>query len=266
MTDPLVAVSDLVVAYPGPSVHPFGRDRSTPVVHGVSLELRAGEVLALVGESGSGKSTVARAIMGLLEAQSGSVRFAGRELRGINRRGREERRALQMIFQDPGSSLNPRMRVGSIVSEGWRAHPSMVPEGGVRAGVRELLDQVGLATELVARKPGALSGGQRQRVSIARALALRPEVLVCDEAVSALDVSVQSQILRLLLDLRDQTGVAILFITHDLAVVRQIADRVAVMRAGELVEVAAVDEIFASPRHEYTAALLDAAWELEGAR
>lgn len=265
MTEPVISVRDLTVEYPVPAEGLFRRRGVHRAVDGVSLDLRDGEILALVGESGSGKSTVARTVMGLIEPAAGSVELDGVTLPRIARRAAEQRRAVQMVFQDPGSSLDPRMSVGRIVAEGWGAHPLVAPAAGRVAGVAELLEQVGLDPMVAKRRPGALSGGQRQRVSIARALALRPRVLVCDEAVSALDVSVQSQILRLLLDLRDRDGIALLFITHDLAVVRQIADRVAVMRRGELVELAPADELFAAPAHEYTKALLDAALELEGA-
>ncbi len=170
-----------------------------------------------------------------------------------------------MVFQDPRSSLNPRLTVGRIVAEGWEAHPSAAPDGDRAAAVRTLLDQVGLDATVIDRRPAELSGGQCQRVSIARALALRPRLLVCDEAVSALDVSVQAQILRLLVDLRERYDLSILFITHDLGVVRQIAHRVAVMRRGELVETGDTETLFAEPRHPYTRELLDAALDIEGA-
>jgi len=266
MTESVLTVDDLSVVYPGPRGPLFSRRTMRTAVAEVSFDVREREILALVGESGSGKSTIARAVMGLREPAGGRIEFRGHELRGIDRREPAMRRAIQMVFQDPGSSLNPRMPVDAIVSEGWRVHRSLVPAEGPKAGVAQLLTQVGLDPAVASRRPGALSGGQRQRVSIARALALEPQLLVCDEAVSALDVSVQSQILRLLLDLRDARGLSLLFITHDLAVVRQIADRVAVMRQGELVEVAPAEDLFTAPSHEYTTALLGAALELEGAQ
>jgi len=266
MTESVLTVDGLSVVYPGPRERVFRRRTMRTAVSDVSFDVREREILALVGESGSGKSTIARAVMGLRKPAGGRIAFRGHELVGIDGREPAMRRAIQMVFQDPGSSLNPRMPVGAIVSEGWRVHRSLIPAEGTKAGVAQLLTQVGLDPAVASRRPGALSGGQRQRVSIARALALEPELLVCDEAVSALDVSVQSQILRLLLDLRDARGLSLLFITHDLAVVRQIADRVAVMRQGELVEVAPAEALFTAPSHDYTAALLGAALELEGAQ
>ncbi|MDB5188394.1 MAG: hypothetical protein JWO50_914, partial [Candidatus Kaiserbacteria bacterium] len=178
------------------------------------------------------------------------------------RRTSAQRRDIQMVFQDPRSSLNPRMSVESIISEAWRAHPEAAPSGSRRQAVLDLLDQVGLPSGILGRRPGQLSGGQCQRVSIARALALSPHLIVCDEAVSALDVSVQAQILQLLSDLRKAHGLSLLFITHDLGVVRQIADRCAVMHNGELVETGPTDEIFTSPRDPYTIELLDAALDI----
>ncbi len=168
-----------------------------------------------------------------------------------------------MVFQDPRSSLNPRMTAGAIIREAWQAHPDAAPNGNQRDAVRALLDEVGLDGGVAERRPTELSGGQCQRVSIARALALRPRLLVCDEAVSALDVSVQAQILRLLVDLRHEHGLSLLFISHDLGVVRQIADRIAVMRSGEIVETAGTEDLYRTPQHPYTRMLLDAALDLE---
>ncbi|GAA5179305.1 hypothetical protein GCM10023322_08910 [Rugosimonospora acidiphila] len=259
----LLDVDDLRVAYGRPK-RPW-RPGGTRVdaVAGVSLRVGRHETLALVGESGSGKTTVARCVVGLIRQRSGAIVFDGQRLGAGARRPAALRRAIQMVFQDPRSSLNPRMTVGRIVAEGWQAHPSVAPPGDRRSAVRALLDQVGLDATVLDRRPSQLSGGQCQRVSIARALALKPRLLVCDEAVSALDVSVQTQILRLLSDLRDQRGLSVLFITHDLGVVRQIADRVAVMRRGELVESGETEQLFASPQHPYTQELLDAALDLD---
>jgi oligopeptide/dipeptide ABC transporter ATP-binding protein len=252
---PLLAVRDLSVEFGDAA------DR-VRAVDCVDLELRAGETLALVGESGCGKSTLARAVAGLAPVVEGSIRFAGRELVGLSRRAsRSQRRRLQMIFQDPESSLNPRMTAASMVSEALRLRRSGEESSDGRsledAGVR-LMGQVGIDPALRNRYPHEFSGGQRQRVAIARALAMAPDLLLCDEVTSALDVSVQAQILNLLRDLQSDLGLALLFITHDMGVVRQMADRVAVMYAGRIVEQRASDALFATPAHPYTQALLAA--------
>ena len=263
MSDSTLEVSDLVVD--------FGRRRrknSAPArkaVDGVSFSLLPNETLALVGESGSGKTTVARSVVGLQRHNSGSIVYDGSELGPITRRSAGTKREMQMVFQDPRSSLNPRMTVRAIIQEVWRAHPSVAPTGDREEALAALLDDVGLDSSVADRRANALSGGQCQRVSIARALAMRPSVLVCDEAVSALDVSVQAQILRLLIDVKQEHGLSLLFISHDLGVVRQIADRVAVMRHGKIVEFGDAEQIFAQPGHEYTRELLDAALDLAGA-
>jgi ABC-type glutathione transport system ATPase component len=242
----------------------YGR-RGPAAVAGVDLDVGPRESVALVGESGSGKTTVARAVVGLVGAGRGTISFDGTRLGRIRSRPSALQRAIQLVFQDPRSSLNPRLTAGAIVREAWLTHPAVAPPGDHRRAVRELLAEVGLEESVVDRRPAALSGGQCQRVSIARALALRPRLLVCDEAVSALDVSVQAQILRLLVDLRREHDLSLLFISHDLGVVRQIADRVAVMRHGELVEQADAEALFERPQHPYTRELLDAALDLEGA-
>ena len=228
-------------------------------VDGVSLELRRGETLGIVGESGSGKSTLGRLILCLEEPTGGSILFDGRELASL--KGRELldfRRRVQAVFQDPFASLNPRMTVFEIVSEPWTIHRDVVPRGEWRARVGELLEQVGLKPEHAQRWPHQFSGGQRQRIAIARALALQPEIVVCDEAVSALDVSIQGQIIELLAQLRDRFGLSYIFIAHDLPVVRTIADRVAVMQRGKIVETGTCEDIFLRPQHPYTQALLAA--------
>jgi oligopeptide/dipeptide ABC transporter ATP-binding protein len=224
-------------------------------VDGVDLELARGETLGLVGESGCGKSTLGRCIVGLEEPTAGEVRFAGEPLGA--RRTAAQRRRIQMVFQDPYSSLNPRMTVRQTLSELLRVH-NLVPRNRIDARCRELLDLVGLGARALDAHPRQFSGGQRQRVSIARALALEPEVLVADEPVSALDVSVQATVLNLIEDLQSELHLTVLLIAHNMAVVRHVCDRVAVMYLGRIVEVAPVGELFAGARHPYTQGLLRA--------
>ncbi|MCD7110852.1 ABC transporter ATP-binding protein [Rhizobium sp. DKSPLA3] len=226
---------------------------------GVSFDLMPGETLAVVGESGSGKSTLARILLRLDEPTSGSALWKGRDLFQM---GAAElyklRRDLQMVFQDPTQSLNPRMTVYQLVSEAWVIHPDILPKAKWRARVAELLVQVGLGPEHMGRYPHQFSGGQRQRIAIARALALEPQLIICDEAVSALDVSVQAQVIALLDNLRKTMGIAFIFIAHDLPVVRDFADHVMVMQNGKVVELGTVREVFETPREAYTQALLAA--------
>ncbi len=224
-------------------------------VDGVDLELRRGEALALVGESGSGKSTFALALAGLRQADAGEIRFEDRTLPA--RRARADQRRIQMVFQDPYSSLNPRLTVGSMLAELLKVH-HVVPHERIAEYSKELLTLVGLGEDALRAYPRQFSGGQRQRVAIARALALRPDVLVADEPVSALDVSVQATILNLLRDLRAELGLTLLLISHNLAVVRHLCDRVAVMYLGRIVEVAPTEQLFSDPRHPYTRGLLAA--------
>ena len=225
-------------------------------VDGVTLELARGRTLALVGESGCGKTTVGKAILQLIKHSGGSVRLDGRELCGLAKKAlRPLRRRMQMIFQDPFASLNPRLSVGEIISEGIKA---LAPQGGSAAAISALLRQVGLDEDAAQRYPHEFSGGQRQRIAIARVLAVQPELIVCDEPTSALDVSVQAQILNLLKSLQDDLGLAYLFITHNFAVVEYLANEVAVMYLGRIVERGSVDEVLRSPRHPYTRALLSA--------
>jgi oligopeptide/dipeptide ABC transporter ATP-binding protein len=221
---------------------------------GVDLELRRGEILALVGESGSGKSTLAKILVGSTLPTEGEVRVGDGGLRG--RRDRESSRRVQMVFQDPYSSLNPRLTVGRMLSELLLLH-KIVPRREVRAESVRLLNLVGLEEEVLSAYPSQFSGGQRQRLAIARALAVRPDVLIADEPVSALDVSVQATILELFSSLRAELGLSILFIAHNLAVVQHLADRVAVMYLGRIVELADTAELFRHPRHPYTRALID---------
>jgi len=227
-------------------------------VDGISFDVAERQTLGLVGESGCGKTTAGRAILRLVEPTAGDVIFDGRNLLRLNRRElRRERANLQIIFQDPYSSLNPRMTAGEIVGEGLKVH-GLATGRELRRRVEEILERVGLAAEHYDRYPHEFSGGQRQRIGIARALALEPRFIVCDEPVSALDVSIQAQIINLLADLQEEYGISYLFIAHDLAVVRHISDRVAVMYMGKIVEIGARDEIFERPQHPYTVALLSA--------
>ncbi|MGE5338079.1 MAG: ABC transporter ATP-binding protein [Gemmatimonadota bacterium] len=233
-------------------------------VDGVSFEIRRGETLALVGESGCGKSTVARLLVGLYQPTRGEIEFFGHNLREISAgSGRELRQKLQMIFQDPYASLNPRWRVADIIAEPLRTHGLLQDRRAVEERVDELLTQVRLAPADRDKYPHQFSGGQRQRISIARALATHPEFLVCDEPTSALDVSVQAQVLNLMKDLQRALGLTYLFISHNLAVVHHISDRVGVMYLGRIVELAGKRSIFATPRHPYTRMLLDAIPDLE---
>jgi oligopeptide transport system ATP-binding protein len=228
-------------------------------VDGVSLELRRGQTLGIVGESGCGKSTLARLLIGLEKPTSGSIRVRGQDLTSLSGRNLlTARRNIQMVFQDPYTSLNPRMTVGDLVGEPFEIHTDVLPRGRRRARVQELLDLVGLNPDHINRYPHQFSGGQRQRIGIARALALEPEVLLCDEPVSALDVSIQAQVINLLEKLQDELGLTYLFIAHDLSVVRHIADQLAVMYLGRIVEYGDATELYETPTHPYTQALLSA--------
>jgi peptide/nickel transport system ATP-binding protein len=239
----------------------FGGARTeVRAVNGVSFNIRRGETLGLVGESGCGKTTVGRVILRLEDATSGTMRFEGVDLVNADAAQlRDLRRGIQVIFQDPYSSLNPRMTVGDIIGEPLHVYKLVPNRAAAKARVADLLTQVGLYPYMAERYPHELSGGQRQRVGIARALAMEPRFIVCDEPVSALDVSIQGQIINLLEDLQRNLGLTYLFIAHDLAVVRHISDRVAVMYLGRMMELADRDEIYAAPLHPYTKALLDAA-------
>lgn len=256
----LLEVRDLVKTFRPRSRH------AVTAVKGVSFEIEAGKTYGLVGESGSGKSTVARMVAQLSSATSGSIRFDGEEVTRLDRRTRRRyRRDVQIVFQDPYAALNPRMTVAELVSE-----PMEVHRVGTRADrvarTRQLLDQVGLPSSALGRKPTDFSGGQRQRIMIARALALQPRLIVADEPVSALDVSVQAQVLNLMKDLQDELGLSYLFISHDLSVVEFISDRIGVMYHGDLIEEGGKREIYATPKTEYTRGLIAAIPTVGGRR
>ena len=260
MSEPLVEVRDLVKHFP--LTRGIVLQRQVGAVHavdGISLEVRAGETLGLVGETGSGKTTAARLILRLLDPTAGTIRFQGEDVTRV-RGGRLKalRREMQMIFQDPYSSLNPRKTVGSIIGEPFAVHRLHTGEGERRRAVQELMEQVGLNPEHYNRFPHEFSGGQRQRIGVARAVALRPKLIVADEPVSALDVSIQAQILNLLRGLQRELGLTMVFIAHDLSVVRHMCDRVAVMYLGKVVELADNETLYSTPRHPYTGALLAA--------
>jgi peptide/nickel transport system ATP-binding protein/oligopeptide transport system ATP-binding protein len=247
----LLEITDLVKHY-------AARGATIRALDGVSFTLQRGEVLGVVGESGCGKSTLGRALLRLVEPTAGAIRFEGEDITHIDRKAMTRRRRdMQVVFQDPFGSLNPRHRVGEIVGEPLLVH-AIGDKTTREARVLELLDLVGLPRDSVARYPHEFSGGQRQRIAIARALALDPKLLVADEPVSALDVSIQSQIVNLLAEMRERLGLAMIFISHDLSVIRHVSDRIAVMYLGRIVEIGAAADIFERPQHPYTQALLSA--------
>ena len=256
---PLLEVTDLVKHFPIKRGILIDREvDQVRAVDGVSFAVERGETLGLVGESGSGKSTACRAVLQLVKPTSGSVKFEGREIAGLGRRQMVPlRREMQMIFQDPYASLNPRKRIGQIVGDPLKRQ-GVASGSDLRREAQELLERVGLSSEHYNRFPHEFSGGQRQRIGIARALALKPKLVICDEPVSALDVSIQAQIVNLLDDLQDELGLAYLFVAHDIGVVRHIADRIAVMNEGKIVEQGSADQVCEQPKHEYTKKLLAA--------
>lgn len=258
MTTPLVAVHELVKHYPGGGGFLSATRPPVQAVNGVSFTIAAGETLGLVGESGSGKSTVGRAVLRLEPPTAGTVSFEGTDLATLDAAAlRAMRRRMQIVFQDPFGSLNPRRTIGDSIAEGMIIH-RLLPTEALAGRVAELLVEVGLDPSYADRYPHEFSGGQRQRIGIARALAVEPRFIVCDEPVSALDVSVQAQVINLLLELRERRGLAYLFIAHDLAVVRQVAHRVAVMYLGTVVEIGPARTLIGAPRHPYTQALVSA--------
>jgi oligopeptide/dipeptide ABC transporter ATP-binding protein len=256
----LLEVRDLVKHFPITRGIIFQRKiGAVQAVDGVSFELNRGETLGIVGETGCGKSTTARLIMRLLDVSSGEVRFDGQDITHLTgARLKAVRREMQMIFQDPYSSLNPRKTVGSIIAEPFVIHDLEEGRGERKRAVQSLMETVGLNPEHYNRYPHEFSGGQRQRIGVARALALKPKLLIADEPVSALDVSIQAQVLNLLRDMQRQFGLTLVFIAHDLSVVRHMCDRVAVMYLGKIVEIGPSDALYESPRHPYTGALLSA--------
>ena len=259
-TAPLLSVRNLSVHYPIKRGFVVRREVArVRAVDGISFDIRAGETLGLVGESGSGKTTAAKAVIQLKKPDSGSIMFEGRELVGLSASAmRPIRRKMGMVFQDPYGSLNPRMRAGDIVGEPLKVHGLAESGDDYRSQVAALLSTVGLSPGMAERYPNEFSGGQRQRLGVARAIAAKPSLLILDEAVSALDVSIQAQILNLLQDLQEQYNLAYLFIAHDLSVVRHISDRVAVMYLGRIVETADSEDLYDRPLHPYTQALLSA--------
>jgi oligopeptide transport system ATP-binding protein len=257
--EPLVEVTDLVKHFPIKKGLLIDREvDQVRAVDGVSFDVPRGQTLGLVGESGSGKSTVCRVMLQLLAPTSGSVRFEGQEIAGLSRRRmRPLRRQMQMIFQDPQASLNPRKRIGQIVGDPLKLQ-GLASGRELRTQVQELLERVGLSPEHYDRYPHEFSGGQRQRIGIARAIALKPKLVVADEPVSALDVSIQAQIVNLLDDLQDEFGLTYLFVAHDIGVVRHISDRIAVMHDGKIVEEGSADQVCEHPGDDYTKKLLAA--------
>jgi len=259
MTEPIMRVTNVTKHFPiSEGIFRQRQSGAVRAVDGISFEVMPGETLGLVGESGCGKSTAGRTILRLVEPTSGTVEFAGNDITKLAKRDLVPlRRDLQMIFQDPFSSLNPRHTIGDIIAAPFKVQ-KVKPTGGIQQAVQDLLERVGLNPEHYNRYPGDFSGGQRQRIGIARAIALQPKFIVCDEPVSALDVSIQAQVLNLLEDIQNDYGIAYLFVAHDLSVVHHISDRVAVMYLGKIMEIASRDDLFATSMHPYTHALMSA--------
>ncbi|MFD0259477.1 ABC transporter ATP-binding protein [Kitasatospora indigofera] len=260
MAEPILEVKGLVKHYPLTQGILFKSVvGAVKAVDGISFDLHRGETLGIVGESGCGKSTLAKVLMNLERATAGQVLFKGEDISRLSGSGlKAVRRNIQMVFQDPYTSLNPRMTVGDIIGEPFEIHPEVAPKGDRRKAVQDLLDVVGLNPEYINRYPHQFSGGQRQRIGIARGLALKPEIIICDEPVSALDVSVQAQVINLLEQLQTEFDLSYMFIAHDLSIVRHISDRVGVMYLGKMVEIGTEEQIYSFPTHPYTQALLSA--------
>ena len=265
MTNPnILEVEDLKVHFPITEGLLKRQVGSIAAVNGVSFHIRRGETFSLVGESGCGKSTTALSVLGMQAILSGQIIFDGENITGwTGAQMRHIRRKMQMVYQDPFGSLNPRMKVGAIIGEPLRVHGLAGDREKYRARIKHLMSTVGLLEEMSERYPHEFSGGQRQRISIARALALEPQLIICDEPVSALDVSIQAQVINLLMELQERLGLTYLFIAHDISVVRHISDRVAVMYLGKIVEEADRDTLFKTPKHPYTKALLGAVPEAD---
>lgn len=259
MSTPLLQVRDVQTHF---DIHQKGaffwqKPATLKAVNGVSFDLKAGETLGVVGESGCGKSTLARTIIGLVKAKSGSILFDGEELVGLSEKGwKKKRQEIQMIFQDPLASLNPRMTVGDIIAEPLRTYHPELGKEEIGKRVREIMKKVGLLPNVINRYPHEFSGGQCQRIGIARALILHPKLIICDEPVSALDVSIQAQVINLLQEVQEEMGLALIFIAHDLSVVKHISDRVLVMYLGNAVEVGTDAAVYDKPTHPYTQALM----------
>ncbi|MEU9128988.1 dipeptide ABC transporter ATP-binding protein [Kitasatospora sp. NPDC048540] len=260
MAEPILEVRDLVKHYPLTQGILFKKQvGAVKAVDGISFSLQKGETLGIVGESGCGKSTLAKVLMNLERATAGQVLYKGEDISRLSGAAlKAVRRNIQMVFQDPYTSLNPRMTVGDIIGEPYEIHPEVAPKGDRRKAVQDLLDVVGLNPEYINRYPHQFSGGQRQRIGIARGLALKPEIIICDEPVSALDVSVQAQVINLLEQLQKDFELSYMFIAHDLSIVRHISDRVGVMYLGKLVEIGSDEQIYDHATHPYTQALLSA--------
>jgi ABC-type glutathione transport system ATPase component len=255
----LLSVQRLKVVYPVRSSVLMRKVGENLAVSDVSFDINRGETVGLVGESGSGKSTIARAIIGLVPPSDGVIRFEGQDITHLSPRHlKSVRRDMQMVFQDPYASLNPRLTVRDLIAEAWRVHPGVVSRRQWTEQAKSLMERVGLNPDYAERYPHQFSGGQRQRIGIARALALRPKVIICDEAVSALDVSVQAQVLNLLDDLQAELALSYLFISHDLSVIEHICDRVLVLNQGVVVEEGTARQLFESPTDPYTRSLLSA--------
>ena len=258
--DVILEVENLVKHFTLKQTYSDSNSKILKAVNNVSFSLKKGETLGIVGESGCGKSTLSRCILRLLEPTEGSVKFLGKNVLSMPKEEmRQLRKKIQIIFQDPYSTLNSKMTVGKIISEPWAIFNDIVPKKDWDEKIKDLLISVGLNIEDIDRFPHQFSGGQQQRIGIARALALNPEVIICDEPVSALDVSIQAQIINLLKEIQSKTNISLIFISHDLSVVEYISDRVGVMYQGEFIEFGDVNQIFQNPQHEYTKSLLKAA-------